>query len=82
MHYQTPSKRQRVWSGAFWIVGFCLGITAFLCWRIVPYDWVLGLLSLWCFSLSAYLSGFVAAFVQVIHEDWFHDDDDDFHVAS
>jgi hypothetical protein len=85
MHYQTPSKRQRVWSGALWILGLCAAVAAFA-WppvieRIAHYRWVLGLFSVWCFALSGYLSGFWGAFADAIREDWFDDDDDDFHAA-
>src|SRR5437899_3351068 len=83
MHYRTPSKRQRVWSAVFWTLGLCAAICA-LAWpsvlQRVPHSrWVLGLLSLWCFALSGYLCGAWAAFADVIREDWFNDDDDDFH---
>jgi len=78
--------RQRVWSGAFWILGLCAAV-ATLIWppvleHIAHSRWVLCLFSAWCFAFSGYLSGMWAAVADVIREDWFrNDDDDDFHAA-
>ncbi len=81
MRYHTPSMRQRVWSGVFWLIGFCAGVAAlpwpFAIQGVAQFRWVLGLFSLWCFALSGYLSGFWAALAQV----WFNNDDDDFHAV-
>ena len=85
MHYRTLTMRQRVWSGAFWVVGLSAAVAA-LAWppfveRISHSRWVLGLFSAWCFAFSGYLCGAWAAFADAFHEDWFKNDDDDFHAA-
>ena len=84
--HRTPSTRQRVWSGAFGVIGLCAAVAA-LAWppfveRIAHSRSVLGLFSGWCFAFSGYLSGMWAAFADAISEDWFNNnDDDDFHAA-
>ena len=77
--------RRRVWSGVHWVVGLSAAVAAVV-WppfveRIAHSRWVLGLFSAWCFGLSGYLCGMWAAFADAIREDWFKNDDDDFHAA-
>ncbi len=81
MYYQTPSRRQRVWSGAFWFVGLFAAIAA-LVWspsieRVVHSRWVLGAVCILCFVWSGWLCGFWAAVADAI-EEWFKNDDDNF----
>jgi hypothetical protein len=72
--------RERVWSGAFWLLGLSAAIAAFVSFRISSRSWILVgmfvLLSVWCFGVSGYLSGAWAAFLD-IRDDWLRSDDDD-----